>query len=86
LTSSHSHTTPNPPTPEFPGDALFGTIDTWLIWKLTNGASHATDVTNASRTLCMNLKTLQWDEEILRDLNIPRKMLPAIYPSSYLFG
>ncbi|KAJ1426919.1 glycerol kinase, partial [Ochromonadaceae sp. CCMP2298] len=68
------------------GDALFGTIDTWLIWKLTNGASHVTDVTNASRTLCMDLKTLTWDDDILGDFNIPRKMLPAIHPSSYPFG
>ncbi|MEW5989066.1 MAG: glycerol kinase GlpK [Chloroflexota bacterium] len=63
------------------GDALFGTIDTWLIWKLTGGA-HVTDVTNASRTLLMNLATLDWDEEILATLDIPRKMLPRIVPSS----
>jgi glycerol kinase len=63
------------------GDALFGTMDTWLIWNLTGGA-HVTDVTNASRTLLMNLETLDWDEEILDALAIPRAMLPEIRPSS----
>ena len=64
------------------GEAIFGTIDSFLIWKLTGGETHATDVTNASRTLLMNLKTLDWDEEILRVMNIPRAMLPSIHPSS----
>jgi glycerol kinase len=68
------------------GDALFGTIDTWLMWKLTNGAVHSTDVTNASRTLLMNLRTLQWDKKILEELDIPLAMLPDIHASSYLFG
>lgn len=68
------------------GDALFGTIDTWLIWRLTNGKVHATDVTNASRTLLMNLHTLSWDDEILSQLNIPKAMLPQIYPSAHVFG
>lgn len=68
------------------GKALFGTVDTWLIWKLTNGAVHATDVSNASRTMFMNLQTLQWDQEILSELNIPVKLLPAICPSSHTFG
>lgn len=68
------------------GNALFGTIDTWIIWKLTGGAVHATDVTNASRTNFMNLHTLQWDQEILNELNIPQLMLPSICPSSHLFG
>ncbi len=63
------------------GDALFGTVDTWLIWWLTGGR-HVTDVTNASRTLLMNLKTLDWDEELLAFLGIPRAMLPEIRPSS----
>ncbi len=63
------------------GDALFGTIDTWLIWQLTGG-THITDVTNASRTLLMDLKTLGWDEDILQVLGIPRQMLPEIRPSS----
>ena len=67
------------------GDAIFGNIDTWVIWNLTGGASggvHVTDVTNASRTLLMNLRTLDWDDGILRVLGIPRVMLPAIRPSS----
>ncbi len=67
------------------GDALFGTIDTWIIWWLTggpHGGVHITDVTNASRTMLMNLNTLAWDEEILQLLGIPRAMLPAIQPSS----
>lgn len=67
------------------GEALFGTIDSWLIWWLTGGprgGSHVTDVTNASRTLLMNLHTLDWDEEILTVLDIPRAMLPRIVPSS----
>jgi len=67
------------------GEALFGTIDTWLIWWLTGGpegGSHVTDVTNASRTLLMNLYTLNWDDEILSVLEIPRRMLPRIVPSS----
>ncbi len=67
------------------GDALFGTMDTWLIWWLTGGperGNHVTDVTNASRTLMMNLKTLDWDDGILQILDIPRAMLPRIVPSS----
>ena len=67
------------------GDALFGTIDTWVIWWLTggpHGGAHVTDVTNASRTLLMDLKTLDWDADILRTLDIPRSMLPDIRPSS----
>jgi glycerol kinase len=71
------------------GELLFGTTDTWLLWNLTGGPSggvHATDVTNASRTLLMNLKTLQWDEEILADFGIPRSMLPDIRSSSEIYG
>lgn len=67
------------------GDALFGNIDSWVIWWLTggpNGGSHVTDVTNASRTMLMNLQTLDWDDEILRILSIPRQILPRIVPSS----
>jgi glycerol kinase len=67
------------------GDAIFGNIDSWLIWWLTggpNGGSHVTDVTNASRTLLMDLKTLDWDEKILQELDIPRQMLPRIVPSA----
>ncbi|HZD11361.1 MAG TPA: glycerol kinase GlpK [Candidatus Binatia bacterium] len=67
------------------GDAIFGNIDTWVIWWLTggpDGGSHVTDVTNASRTMLMNLQTLDWDEEILQVMGIPRSMLPRIVPSS----
>jgi glycerol kinase len=67
------------------GDAIFGNIDTWVIWQITggvNGGVHITDVTNASRTMLMNLKTLDWDEEILGIVGIPRNMLPEIRPSS----
>jgi len=66
------------------GDLLFGNIDTWLIWNLTG--AHVTDVTNASRTLLMNLKTLDWDAEILKALGIPRAMLPQIKSSSEIYG
>lgn len=68
------------------GDALFGTVDCFLIWRLTGRVVHATDVTNASRTLLMDLRSLQWDDELLRIFNIPRRMLPQIRPSSGLFG
>jgi len=67
------------------GDALFGTVDTWVIWWLTggpNGGAHVTDVSNASRTMLMNLETLDWDPEILDIMDIPRQMLPEIRPSS----
>ncbi|MDX2140772.1 MAG: glycerol kinase GlpK, partial [Chloroflexota bacterium] len=64
------------------GDALFGTIDTWLAWNLTGGKAHVTDVTNAGRTLLMNLHTLDWDEDLLKIMDIPRQMLPQIHPSS----
>ncbi|MBW2219579.1 MAG: glycerol kinase GlpK [Deltaproteobacteria bacterium] len=66
------------------GDAIFGTIESWMIWWLTGGAdggAHVTDVTNASRTMLMNIHTLEWDEEILEILNIPKQMLPRIVPS-----
>lgn len=68
------------------GELAFGTIDAWLIWKLTDGAVHATDVSNASRTLLFNLHTLQWDEELLRWLNVPREVLPRVVPSSGVLG
>jgi glycerol kinase len=67
------------------GDALFGTIDTWLLWQLTgatHGGVHVTDVTNASRTMLMNLETLDWDDELLALFGVPRQMLPRIRPSS----
>ena len=73
------------------GDALFGNVDTWLIWQLTGGAksgAHVTDVTNASRTMLLDLQSLDWDDDILETLGIPRQMLPAIRPSSdpHLYG
>lgn len=68
------------------GELLFGTVDTWLIWKLTHGKVHATDYTNASRTMMFNINTLEWDDEILGLLNIPKCMLPMVNPSSYDFG
>ena len=68
------------------GDALFGTVDTWLLWKLSGGKIHATDVTNASRTMLMNLKTTQWDTEILKQLDIPLRMMPQIRSSSEVYG
>ena len=68
------------------GRLLFGTVETWLIWKLTCGRVHVTDYTNASRTMLFNIHTLEWDEEILRELNIPRQMLPTPMPSSCLYA
>ncbi len=68
------------------GKILFGTIDTWLIWKLTGGKVHATDFTNASRTLIFNIKTKRWDAELLKILEIPQTILPDVKPSSYIFG
>jgi glycerol kinase len=68
------------------GELAFGTVDTWLIWKLTNGARHVTDVTNASRTMLFNLRTQQWDEELLALLDIPKSVLPEVRSSSEVFG
>lgn len=71
------------------GELFFGNIDTWIIWNLTggpNGGVHVTDVTNASRTLLMNIETLQWDKEMMEFLGVPEVMLPAIKPSSYVYG
>lgn len=68
------------------GDLLFGTIDTWLIWKLTNGKVHVTDYSNASRTLLFNIHDLKWAEDILAELKIPRNMLPEVKPSSWIYG
>lgn len=68
------------------GKLLFGTVDTWLIWKLTNGAVHVTDYSNASRTLLFNIQTLQWDDDILKEFNIPKQMLPEVKPSSCVYG
>ncbi len=68
------------------GRAVFGTVDSWLLWNLTRGAAHVTDVTNASRTMLMDLESLQWDAELMALFDIPRGMLPAIRPSSGIFG
>lgn len=68
------------------GNLLFGNIDTWLIWKLTNGKVHVTDYSNASRTMLFNIHELQWDNEILEELNIPKNMLPEVKPSSCVYG
>jgi glycerol kinase len=68
------------------GEALFGTIDSWLIWKLTEGRQHVTDVSNASRTMLLNIHSVQWDDEILRQFNIPKAMLPEVRSSSEVYG
>ena len=68
------------------GELLFGTVETWLIWKLTQGRVHVTDYSNASRTMLFNIKTLQWDEDILEELQIPKCMLPVVKPSSCVYG
>ena len=68
------------------GELLFGTVETWLIWKLTKGAVHVTDYSNASRTLLFNINTLEWDKEILDIMGIPEAMLPKALPSSCVYG
>ena len=68
------------------GELLFGTVETWLIWKLTKGKVHVTDFSNAARTMLFNINTLDWDQEILDLLKIPRSMLPQSMPSSYVYG
>lgn len=68
------------------GEALFGTIDSWLIWKLTEGRQHVTDVSNASRTMLLNIHSVEWDADILRELHIPRAMLPEVRSSSEVYG
>jgi glycerol kinase len=68
------------------GELLFGTVETWLIWKLTRGKVHITDYSNASRTMLFNIQTLQWDDEILAELEIPKCMLPEAKPSSCVYG
>ena len=68
------------------GELLFGTVETWLIWKLTGGRVHVTDYSNASRTMLFNINTLQWDEDILALLNIPKSILPQAMPSSTVYG
>jgi glycerol kinase len=68
------------------GEIAFGTIDSWLVWKLTGGRSHITDYSNASRTLLYNIKDLAWDKELLEILDVPEAVLPAVKPSSYVYG
>jgi len=68
------------------GELLFGTVETWLIWKLTKGKVHVTDYSNAARTLLFNIQELKWDDEILSELDIPRCMLPEVKPSSCIYG
>jgi glycerol kinase len=68
------------------GEILFGTVDSFLIWRLTGGKRHVTDVSNASRTLLLNIHTLQWDDELLKLLGVPRAMLPEVRPSSEVYG
>ncbi len=68
------------------GELCFGTIDSWLIWKLTGGAVHVTDVSNASRTMLFNINTLSWDEELCRIVGVPMSMLPEVKPSSCIYG
>ena len=68
------------------GELLFGTVDSWIIWKLPGGKVHVTDYSNASRTMLFNIHTLKWDEEILRVLKIPQQILPEVKPSSHVYG
>ena len=68
------------------GELLFGTVDAWLVWKLTGGAVHITDVTNASRTMLFDIRRLCWDEHICARLGIPMKMLPQVRDSSQIYG
>lgn len=68
------------------GELAFGTVDTWLIWKLTQGQVHATDYSNASRTMLFNIRQLQWDKKLLKELHVPAAILPAVRPSSHTFG
>ena len=68
------------------GELLFGTMDTWLVWKLTGGKVHVTDYSNASRTLMYNIRDLKWDDELLEILTVPKSMLPEVKPSSEVYG
>src|SRR6267378_2004505 len=68
------------------GKLAFGTVDSWLVWKLTNGKCHVTDVSNASRTMLFNIHTLKWDDELLRLFGIPASMLPEVRSSSEMYG
>jgi len=68
------------------GELAFGTVDSWLMWHLTGGQVHATDVSNATRTLLLNVRSNQWDGELLKILDVPREVLPAVHPSSHVYG
>jgi glycerol kinase len=68
------------------GELAFGTVDSWLMWKLTNGALHATDVSNGSRTMLLNVRSNAWDDELLKLLDVPHEVLPSVHPSSHVFG
>lgn len=68
------------------GEILFGTVDSWLVWKLTGGRVHVTDYTNASRTMIYNINTLEWDDKLLQELNIPKQLLPKVCSSSEVYG
>ena len=68
------------------GEILAGTIDSWLIWNLTGGKVHATDYSNASRTMLFNINELQWDKELLKQMDIPECILPEVVPSSSVIG
>ncbi len=68
------------------GELAFGTIDSWLIWKLTGGKVHVTDYSNASRTMLYNIRDLKWDEKMLNELSIPSSLLPEVKPSAHHFG
>ena len=68
------------------GELCFGTVDSWLLWQLTGGAVHGTDRTNASRTMMYDIHRLEWDDKLLEELNIPRAMLPQVYPSAHRYG
>ena len=68
------------------GELLFGTVDSWLVWKLTGGAVHVTDYTNASRTMLYNIRELKWDDKLLERLQIPKCMLPEVRNSSEIYG
>src|SRR5687767_13579497 len=68
------------------GELAFGTVDTWLIWNMTGGKVHATDYTNASRTMLFNIRELKWDQKLLQELQVPESLLPEVKPSSHHFG
>src|SRR5207253_3033345 len=68
------------------GELAFGTVDSWLVWKLTGGTRHITDVSNASRTMLYNLRTGKWDDELLNMLQVPRALLPEVCSSSEVYG